>query len=137
MAYTRKAQQVRFAKQALKAKVKPGHRIVVSQALVRKGRSNLTPRLHVKRGDLVMVVSGATTKGRGKTGKVLKVLPKTGQVIVEGINVITKATRKKTPTGQSGLLKKEAPIAASKVMLYSTKSKKPVRAEFREAEEIE
>lgn len=43
--------------------------------------------MHVKNGDTVMVVSG---KDKGKTGKVLRVIPKTGKVIVEGINMITK-----------------------------------------------
>jgi large subunit ribosomal protein L24 len=114
-----------------------GGRTVVSEALVRNGVSNLVPKVHVKRGDLVMLVAGSKEAGKGKTGKVLKVFPRTGKIIVEGVNIITRATKPRSAVGKSGLIKKEAPIYASRVMLYSTKSKKPVRAEFRKKEEID
>jgi large subunit ribosomal protein L24 len=123
--------QIRYTKSPIKQKVKMGGVTVVSEALVKAGASNLVPKMHVKRGDLVMVISGSKEMGKGKTGKVLQVFPKTGKVIVEGINVVTKATRARTPMQKSGLIQKEAPIHASKVMLYSTEKKKPVRAEFR------
>lgn len=114
-----------------------GGRIVVSAGLVKPGVSNLVPKLHVKRGDLVMLKSGSKEVGKGKTGKVLSVFPKTGKIIVEGINVVTRATKPRSAMGKSGLVKKEAPIFASRVMLFSPKSKKAVRAEFRTKEEID
>ncbi|MDR7391410.1 MAG: 50S ribosomal protein L24, partial [Armatimonadota bacterium] len=54
--------------------------------------------MHVKKGDLVVVISG---KYRGKRGKVLRVLPKTGRVVVEGVNVVKRHTKPspKNPQG--------------------------------------
>lgn len=122
---------VRTTKRAVKTKVKMGGTTLVSEALVKKGVTNLVPKIHVKKGDLVMVISGSKEMGKGQTGKVLNVFPRTGKIIVEGINVVTRATKSRSPMGKSGLIKKEAPIFASKVMLYSTEKKKPFRAEFR------
>jgi large subunit ribosomal protein L24 len=130
-------QHITYSKAPIAKKVKMGGRTVVSSALVKSSASNLVPKIHVKRGDLVKVVAGSKETGKGKTGKVLAVFPSTGKVVVEGINVITRATRPKSAMGKSGLIKKEAPIYASRVMLYSTKSKKAVRAEFRKKEEID
>jgi large subunit ribosomal protein L24 len=79
--------------------------------------------LHVKTGDLVYVISG---KDKGKTGKVLKVFPKKGKVVVEGINMITKHM-KPTPNPQGGVVTKEAAIFSSKVMLFDEKAGKPTR----------
>lgn len=128
--------QVRFTKATTKQKSKFGGRTVVSEALVKQDATNLVPKMHVKSGDLVMVISGSKEMGKGKTGKVLAVFPKEGKVIVEGVNIVTKH-QKQRGLKKAGLDKKEAPIHASKVMLYSLKSKKPVRKEFRKAEEID
>ena len=68
---------------------------------------------------------------KGKIGKVLKVFPKLGKVVVEGVNVQTRHLKAKTAYGKSGIHSEEAPIFASKVMLYSNEEKKPVRAEAR------
>ena len=74
--------------------------------------------LHVKTGDLVYVISG---KGKGKTGKVLKVFPKKGKVVVEGINMITKHMKPTPINPQGGVVTKEAAIFSSKVMLFDAK----------------
>src|SRR5262249_20710884 len=92
-----------------------------------KGSSNLIPKIHVKRGDMVMMISGSENAGKGKTGKVINVLPKEGKVIVEGLNIITRATKQRTAMGKAGLIKKEGPMFASKVMLYCMACKKPTR----------
>lgn len=118
---------VRYANAPISKQVKLGGKTVVSNALVKQGVSNLTPKVHVKKGDMVMLMSGSEKVGRGKTGKVANVFPKTGKIIVEGINVVTRGTRQRTVTGQSGLIKKEAPIFASRVMLFCTACKKPTR----------
>jgi large subunit ribosomal protein L24 len=126
--------RISFTKASIKTKIKMGGRVLVSQALVKENSTNLVPKIHVKRGDLVMLTSGSKEAGRGKTGKVLKVFPKTGKVIVEGLNMVTKAVKPRTALGKSGLVKEEGAIYASRVMLYSSQSKKAVRAEFRKRE---
>jgi large subunit ribosomal protein L24 len=125
--------KVKLANAAIGKKIKHGGSVVLSRALVKPDATNLRPKIHVRRGDTVVVKSGSKEMGRGKIGKVLKVFSSSGKVIVEGVNVVTRATRKRTMTGQSGLLKKESPIFASKVMLYDTENKKAVRAEKRKA----
>ncbi len=74
-------------------------------------------RIHVKKGDLVLVISG---KDRGRTGKVIAVYPDNGRVLIEGVNRIKKHTK----IGQSargaktgGIVTQEAPIHASNVQL--------------------
>ncbi len=136
MAANNNKKAISYAKAAIGKKIKMGARTVVSEALVKKGTSNLVPKMHVKRGDLVIVKSGSKEMGRGKTGKVLKVLPSQGKIIVEGINMLTRAVKPKTALGKSGLVKEEGPIFASKVMLYSSKEKKGVRAEFGKKENL-
>jgi len=126
-----KPNKVRYTAANVKAKVKMDGRKVVSQALVKKTATNHVPKMHVKVGDLVMVISGSKEMGKGKTGKVMRVLPKSGQVVVEGINITTNSVKSRNPMVKSGLVKKEGPIYACKVMLYDTDAKKPVRAEFR------
>ena len=126
-----------YCKAAVPAKTKAGGRTVVSQALVKQGASNTIPKIHVRKGDEVMVVSGSKKQGAGQVGKVLAVYPKLGKVLVEGVNIVTRATRQRGLSGPSGLVKREEPIFASRVMLYSQKSKKPVRSELRAKEEID
>jgi len=137
MVYESKKKDVRFSKAAISEKVKPGAIHVVSKALVKEKATNLVPKIHVKRGDLVILKSGSKEAGKGKTGKVTAVFPKEGKIIVEGINVITRATKARGPMTKSGLIKKEAPIYASRVMLYSSQTKKGVRAEFRKRENLD
>ena len=70
--------------------------------------------LHIKKNDLVVVRSGAD---KGKAGKVLVTLPAAGRVVVEGVNVMKKAIRKSQDNPKGGIITKEFPIAASRVML--------------------
>ena len=140
-AKTKSTRSVRKTNAPIKTKVKMGNKVVVSKALVKAGATNLIPKVHVKRGDLVMVIYGTRTRtkkdgtklegDKGKIGKVLKVFPKLGKVVVEGVNVQTRHLKAKTAYGKSGIHSEEAPIFASKVMLYSNEEKKPVRAEAR------
>jgi len=83
---------------------------------------------HVKKGDLVVVISG---KYRGKRGKVLRVLPKTGRVVVEGVNVVKRHTKPSPKNPQGGIVQREAPIPASKVMLVDPESKDRTRVGIR------
>lgn len=82
-------------------------------------------KLHVKKGDTVVVISG---KDKGKKAKVLVGLPKDGKVIVEGVNMNTKHKKPSQKVQQGGIIHQESPIFASKVMLWCDKCKKGVRA---------
>ncbi|HHP50885.1 MAG TPA: 50S ribosomal protein L24 [Moorella mulderi] len=81
-------------------------------------------KVHVKKGDLVMVIKG---KDAGKKGKVLRVIPKEGRVVVEGVNIVKKHTRPTPKMPQGGIIEKEAPMSSSKVMLFCTKCNRPTR----------
>jgi large subunit ribosomal protein L24 len=80
--------------------------------------------LRIKRDDKVLVISG---KEKGKTGKVVKVLPKEQTVIVESVNVIKKAVKKSDTYPQGGYIELEKPIHISKLMLVDSKTNKPSR----------
>jgi large subunit ribosomal protein L24 len=69
-------------------------------------------KMSVKKGELVRVVSG---DDRGRTGKVLKVFPKTGRIVIEGVNLIKRHTRPTNRNPKGGILEKEAPIHMSNV----------------------
>lgn len=70
--------------------------------------------LKIKKGDTVKVIAG---KDNGKEGKVVSVDQKSGKVIVEGVNVITKHTKPSASNPNGGIVQKEAPIDSSNVML--------------------
>ena len=82
-------------------------------------------KMSIKKDDLVVVLSG---KDKGKQGKVLEVMPKSGKVIVEKINVVSRHTKPRKQGDQGGILKKEAPIYACKVQRVCPKCGKPTRA---------
>lgn len=81
--------------------------------------------MHVRRNDKVVVLSG---DDKGKTGKVLRVLPEAGKVVIEGVNKITKHVRRSQQNPQGGRQEREAPFAAGKVMLWCEPCQKPARA---------
>lgn len=83
-----------------------------------------TNKIHVRKNDTVMVISG---KDKGKTGEVLSVMPKTGKIIVKGVNVVTKHQKPNRANMQGGIIQKEAPLYSSKVMLYCDKCKSVTR----------
>lgn len=68
----------------------------------------------IKKGDTALVITG---KDAGKTGKVLEVLPKTGKVTVENVNVVTKHQKPKSAQDKGGIVKKSAPMEASNLMV--------------------
>lgn len=83
-----------------------------------------TPKLHVKKGDTVIVLSG---KDKGKKGKIISCLPKDGRVVVEGVNIVKKHTRPTQRSPQGGIKEQEVPIRSSKVSLVCPSCKKPTR----------
>lgn len=72
--------------------------------------------LHVKKNDMVVVLSG---EEKGKVGKVLATYPGKGRVLIEGLNIVHKAIRKSQEKPKGGIITREAPMAVSKVMLQS------------------
>ena len=81
-------------------------------------------KMHIKRNDTVMVISGVD---KNKKGKVLEVIPSEGKVIVEGVAVATKHTKPRRQGETGGIVKEEAAIYASKVMHVCNKCGKPTR----------
>jgi large subunit ribosomal protein L24 len=83
---------------------------------------------HVRKGDTVMVVAG---KERGKKGKVLRVIPEKGRVVVERINLIKKHQKPTQKVRQGGIIEREGSIHLSNVMLIDPASVKPPRVGMR------
>ena len=81
-------------------------------------------KMSIRKDDLVVVLSG---KDKGKQGKVLEVMPKEGKVVVEGINMVTCHVKPRRQGEEGGIVKREAAIAACKVMRVCPKCGKPTR----------
>lgn len=88
----------------------------------------LAKRFHIKKNDLVMVMSG---KEKGKSGRVLRVIPEKERVIVEKINFVKRHSRPHGQQRRGGIIEKEAPLHISNVMLLCEKCNKPVRVGHR------
>ena len=84
-------------------------------------------KLHIKSGDTVLVLSG---KDKGKKGKVLEVLKNDSKVIVEGVSVASRHTKPRKQGDQGGILKKETPIYACKLMRVCPKCGQAARTGF-------
>lgn len=80
--------------------------------------------MKIRKGDTVQVLSG---KDKGKTGTVIKVIPKIGKVVIENINTHTKFERSKTAGKPGQQVKISSPLPASKVMLVDNNSGRPSR----------
>ena len=83
--------------------------------------------IRIRKGDEVIVISGRDT---GKKGSVLKVEPKRGRVLVQGVNMVKRHTRPST-AGPGGIIEKEALIHVSNVALIDPKLDKPTRIGMR------
>jgi large subunit ribosomal protein L24 len=83
---------------------------------------------HVRKGDTVVVIAG---KERGKRGKVLRVLPERGRVVVEKVNMIKKHQRPTQKLRQGGIIEREGPIHLSNVMLVDPRGDRPTRVGVR------
>ncbi|HWB24393.1 MAG TPA: 50S ribosomal protein L24 [Chitinophagaceae bacterium] len=92
------------------------------------------PKYNIKKGDQVVVISGAAKARKDDSGKmvykprqVLEVLLDEGRVIVEGVNIVTKHTKPSARNTKGGIIKKEAPIHISNVMLWDAKAGAPAK----------
>ena len=81
----------------------------------------------IKKGDTVVVLSG---KDKGKTGEVLRAMPKDDKVVVGGVNVATRHRKPSQANPQGGLERREAPLHVSKVAVADPKTGKPTRVRF-------
>jgi large subunit ribosomal protein L24 len=81
-------------------------------------------KLHIKKGDTVMVITG---ESKGQKGRVLEVDRDKNRALVEGVNTVSKHTKPNAKSPQGGILKKEAPIHLSNLMLIDPTSGKPTR----------
>ena len=84
-------------------------------------------KMKIKKGDTVIVVTG---KDKGKTGEVIRSMPKDHKLLVRGVNVVKRHARP-TQTSAGGIMEKEAPIDVSNVALLDPKDNKPTRVGFK------
>ena len=82
----------------------------------------------IRKGDRVVVISGAD---RGKRGEVLQVLPKEDRAVVQGVSIAKRHTKAQGATQPGGIIEREATIHLSNVMLVDPKTDKPTRVGFR------
>ena len=84
----------------------------------------MSVKLHIKKGDTVCVIAG---DNKGQQGKVLKVEVSKQRAIVEGVNLVKKATKPNAQNPQGGIIEQEAPIHISNLQLLDPQSGKPTR----------
>jgi large subunit ribosomal protein L24 len=85
-------------------------------------------RCKIKKNDTVMVVTG---RDRGKTGKVMRVMPERGRVVIERLNIVKRHSKPRGAQSPGGIVEKEAPIAVSNVMIFCDRCNAPVRIGFK------
>lgn len=83
-----------------------------------------TKKMHVKKGDMVLVLTG---KDKGKKAKVIEALPKKGKILVEGLNTVKRHTKPSQSMPQGGIIVKEALMHSAKVMLVCPACDQPTR----------
>jgi large subunit ribosomal protein L24 len=92
-------------------------------------KTRFKPKYNIKKGDQVVVIAG-DDKDLKKPRTVKKVLVDEGKVLVEGVNIITKHTKPSAQNTQGGIVKKEAPINISNVMLWDGKQGSKVKRDI-------
>ncbi len=81
-------------------------------------------KIHIKKGDTVVVISG---ESKGQKGRILEVVRTRERAIVEGVNMVSKHTKPNAESPQGGIIKKEAPVHISNLMLIDPVSGDPTR----------
>lgn len=87
-------------------------------------KKTTTPKLKIRKGDLVKIIAGDS---KGQQGKVLEVLIQKNRAIVEGVNLVSKHTKPNAANPNGGIIKKEAPLHISNIALIDPKSGKTTR----------
>ena len=99
----------------------------------KKMKSRFKPKYNIKKGDSVVVITG-DDKDLSKPRVVKEVLIDKAKVLVEGVNIITKHTKPSAQNTKGGIVKTEAPIHISNVMLWDAKAKAPAKVKRERAE---
>jgi large subunit ribosomal protein L24 len=81
-------------------------------------------KVKIKKNDMVMVVKG---RDRGKTGKVMRVMPEAGRLVVERLNMVKRHSKPRSATSPGGIIEKEAPLRIENVMMFCDRCNAPVR----------
>ena len=89
-------------------------------------------KLHIRKGDEVIVLAG---DDKGRKGKVLKVLVAKQRALVEGVNMVSKSMKPSAKNPQGGIVKQEAPIHVSKLSLIDPKSGKATRVGMKKTDD--
>lgn len=89
-------------------------------------------KFKVRKNDMVMVIAG---RDRGKTGKVLRVMPDEGRVVIERLNLVKRHTKPRGASSPGGIVEKEAAIDISNVMVFCDRCNAPVRVGIKAAAE--
>ena len=95
-------------------------------------KSNLIPKLHVKKGDTVKVIAG---DDRGKTGRIIEIFVDKRRAKVEGVNIVIKHSKPSAAKPEGGRIEMEASVDLSNLMLVDPKSGKPTRVGRKENSE--
>ena len=82
-------------------------------------------KVKIKKNDMVMVVKG---RDRGKTGKVMRVIPDEGRVLIERLNIVKRHSKPRGAASPGGIVEKEAPLRIENVMIFCDRCNAPVRA---------
>ncbi|HOJ67836.1 MAG TPA: 50S ribosomal protein L24 [Candidatus Hydrogenedentes bacterium] len=88
--------------------------------------------MHIRKKDIVVVISGAD---KGRRGRVLQVYPRTNRVLVEGVNMIRRHTRPTRRNQSGGIVEKEAPVHISNVMPWCAAANKPSKIVMKRLED--
>jgi large subunit ribosomal protein L24 len=83
-------------------------------------------KFNIKKGDTVVVITG-DDKDLKKPRKVLEVYPDDAKILVEGVNIVTRHTKPSAQNTKGGLVKKEAPVHISNVMMWDAKKSEPTK----------
>ena len=86
----------------------------------------------IKKNDMVMVITG---RDRGKTGKVMRVLPERGRVVIERLNIVKRYSKSRGAQSPGGIVEKEASINISNVMIFCDRCNAPVRIGVKSADD--
>jgi len=84
----------------------------------------------IKKNDLVMVIAG---RDKGKTGKVLRVLPENGRATVERLHIVKRHSKPRGAASPGGIVEKEAPMDISNLMFFCERCNAPVRVGYKMA----
>jgi large subunit ribosomal protein L24 len=106
-------------------------------------KTRFKPKYNIRKGDMVIVMTGDSKPRKNDAGKieykprlVKEVLVEEGKVIVEGANIITKHTKPSAQNTKGGIVKQEAPIQISNVMLWDGKQPSKVKREIKDDKKV-